>query len=41
MCSPITKDAVAPGDGAFSTCIAFSNSIILKSSTKLPWLSTA
>ncbi len=41
ICSPIEREDVAPGDGAFKTCIASSLSAMLKSCNNLPLLSTA
>ena len=41
MCSPIASEAVAPGEGAFSTWTAFEDATIRKSSTRDPVRSTA
>ena len=37
----MARDAVAAGDGAFSTCIASASEAILKSSTMAPSASSA
>ena len=41
MCSPMAKDDVAPGDGAFNTWIASRPWMMLKSSNNEPSLATA